>query len=231
MNILALESAAEPSSVALLINDEIVSAFCAEGFTNSETLLPLAEELLRAKNLTFADIHAVAFGLGPGSFTGLRVSCGIAQGFAIARNLPLLGIHTLAAMAFLSGKKKVMVTLDARMNEVYFAAFINGKIQGKTAVLPSLEIPLPEIENDEKWTIIGNGLIAYPELYQHFASISEAFMPEIMPDAAAILALAMPRLLAGETILPENAKPLYVRDKVAKTTAERQLEQAGKSAS
>ena len=114
MKILALETATDPGSVALWVDGVIYGAACPEGASNSATLLPVADALLRSQGFGFADLDGVAFGAGPGSFTGLRVACGVAQGLAVARELPLLGVGTLEAMAEAAGGERVMVALDAR---------------------------------------------------------------------------------------------------------------------
>ena len=95
MNILALETATDPGSVALWRDGRVTARSCPDGKSNSETLLPVADSILREAGLRFADLDGIAFGAGPGSFTGLRVACGGAQGLAVARDLPLLGIRTL----------------------------------------------------------------------------------------------------------------------------------------
>lgn len=99
MLILALETATDPGSIALWRDGEVVARSCPEGLSNSETLLPLAGDTLRELGLSFADLEGVAFDTGPGSFTGLRVACGVAQGLVVARDLPLIGIGSLEAMA------------------------------------------------------------------------------------------------------------------------------------
>ena len=134
MNILALETAADPGSIALWRDGEVVARVCAAAQSNSATLLPLAEATLREAGLGFADLNAIAFGSGPGSFTGLRVACGVAQGLAFARDLPLLGVGTLEAMAQESGGRRVIVLLDARMGEVYAGFFEDGEPRGEIGV-------------------------------------------------------------------------------------------------
>lgn len=218
MLILALETATDPGSVALWRDGEIVAGSCPDGRSNSETLLPLADELLREAGLGFPDLQGVAFGMGPGSFTGLRVSCGAAQGLALARDLPLLGICTLEAMALLCGGGRVIVALDARMGEVYYGLYEGGVLQGEIGVHPPQSVPLPESSG---WIACGNGLAAYPVLRERLSSVVEVWKPEVMPSAEAVLRLAAPRLERGESIDPADAAPLYVRNKVAQTVAER----------
>ncbi len=218
MNILALETATDPGSVALWLDGEVLARNCPDALSNSETLLPLAESTLREAGLGFADLDGIAFGTGPGSFTGLRVACGVAQGLAVARDLPLLGVGTLAAMALASGGQRVIVALDARMGEVYFGAFEAGEVQGGIGVYPPAAVPLP---TSSGWLACGNGLAAYPELRALLSPFVDAWQVALMPSAEAVVRLAAPRLERGERIDPADAAPLYVRNKVAKTVAER----------
>ena len=220
MNILALETATDPGSVALWHDEIVIARSCPSARSNSETLLPLAIEILAEAGLGFADLDGIAFGAGPGSFTGLRVSCGVAQGLAVARDQPLLGIGTLDAMALASGGERVIVALDARMGEVYFGVFEAGVLQGEIGVYPPDAVPLPATPG---WTACGNGLAAYAALHERLATVVDTCLPEIMPSAEAIVRLAAPRFARGERIDPADAAPLYVRNKVAKTVAERLL--------
>ena len=225
MKILALETAADPGSVALWRDGEVVARACAPARSNSETLLPLAEATLRDAGLGFADLNGIAFGAGPGSFTGLRVACGVAQGLAFARDLPLLGIGTLEAMALASGGQRVIVTLDARMGEVYVGFFEYGQQRGEIGVYSPQAVPLPA---GTGWLAGGNALAAYPLLRERLSPCVDSWQPELMPCAEAVARIAAPRFLRGEAIDPADAVPLYVRDKVAKTVAER-LAEGGKA--
>ncbi len=225
MNILALETATDPGSVALWRDGKVTARSCPDGKSNSETLLPVADSILREAGLRFADLDGIAFGAGPGSFTGLRVACGVAQGLAVARDLPLLGIGTLEVMALASGGERVIVALDARMGEVYFGVFEHGVLLGEIGVYAPNAVPLPESAG---WLACGNGLAAYPALRERLSQSVDVWMPEVMPSAEAVVRLAAPRLERGEQGDPADAVPLYVRDKVAKTVVER-LAEGGKA--
>jgi tRNA threonylcarbamoyladenosine biosynthesis protein TsaB len=221
MNILALETAVDPGSVALWRDGSVTARSCPEGLSNSQTLLPLAEAMLAEAGLGFADLEGIAFGTGPGSFTGLRVACGVAQGMAVARDLPLLGVGTLESMAQACAAERVIVALDARMGEVYYALFEQGRLLGEIGVYPPFAAPLP---TSVGWLACGSGLAAYPELRERLVPFVDAWQPELMPSAEAVVRLAAPRLERGESIDPADAAPLYVRDKVAKTVVERLAE-------
>jgi tRNA threonylcarbamoyladenosine biosynthesis protein TsaB len=225
MNLLALETSTDAGSIALWRDGELLLRNCPAGVSHSETLLPLISATMAEAGLGFADLNGIAFGAGPGSFTGLRVACGVAQGLAFAHDLPLIPVGTLEAMALASGGDRVIVALDARMGEVYFGYFDAGVLQGAVGVYPPAAVPLP---TSEGWLACGNGLAAYPVLHERLAAFISAAMPDLMPDAAAVARLAVPRLLRGERVDPADAVPVYVRDKVAKTVAER-LAQGGKA--
>ena len=218
MLILALETANDPGSIALWRDGAVDCRSCPPSGSNSETLLPLAELALRDAGLAFPDLDAIAFGSGPGSFTGLRVACAVAQGLAMARELPLLAVGSLHAMAAQSGAGKAIVALDARMGEVYFARFDGGELVGEIVVCAPESAPLPA---DGGWLACGNGFAVYPALRERAAPLVCAWQLERLPNAEAVVRVAAPRLARGERIDPAQASPLYVRDKVARTVAER----------
>jgi tRNA threonylcarbamoyladenosine biosynthesis protein TsaB len=227
MKILALETATDPGSVALWLDGKVVARDCPREQSNSAALLPLAEATLKMEGLGFSDLDGIAFGMGPGSFTGLRVSCGVAQGLALARDLPLLGVGTLEAMALAAGGERVIVALDARMGEVYYGLFVDGVLHGEIGVCPPERFPLPSpprLPDSSGWLACGNGLSAYPELRERLTGVVTQWKPDILPHAEFVVRLAAPRMERGERIDPADAAPLYVRDKVAKTVAERLAE-------
>jgi tRNA threonylcarbamoyladenosine biosynthesis protein TsaB len=225
MKILALETASDPGSVALWRDGRVFARACPAELSNSGALLPVAEAALREEGMGFADLDGIAFGMGPGSFTGLRVACGVAQGLAIGRDLPLLGIGTLEAMALSAGGGRVLVALDARMGEVYHGAFVDGVLQGGIGLFPPERVPLPDSGG---WLACGNGLAAYPALRERLAGAVVDWRPGIAPNAEFVARLAGPRMERGERVDPALAAPLYVRDKVARTVAER-LSEGGRA--
>jgi len=228
INLLAIETSTDAGSIALWRDGEVLLRDCPRGVSHSETLLPLIRSTLADAGLGFADLSGIAFGAGPGSFTGLRVACGVAQGLAFAHDTPLLPVGTLEAMA-LAGGGRVLVALDARMGEVYFGCFEVSSdavvALGPVGVYPPGSVPLPATSG---WLACGNGLAAYPALRERLAPAVDAWLPELMPTADAVARLAAPRLARGERVDPADAVPVYVRDKVAQTVAER-LAQGGKA--
>lgn len=220
MNILALETSTESGSCALLIGDAVVERRCPPGRPHSETLLPLIRELLAESGLVFKQLDAVAFGAGPGAFTGLRVACGVAQGLAVGAGLPVVPVCGLEAMAATVGAPRVVSLLDARMGEVYAAAYTLGDdgyaLHGRIHVGAPEAIELPA---GSGWLAAGNALTAYPLLGERLQAAGFSLQPGVLPQAAAVARLAARRPTAQ--IDPALAVPLYIRDKVAKTIVER----------
>lgn len=223
MNILAIETATEVLSLALGAGARVHETTLAAGNRQAELILGEIDALLRRAGLGVRDLDAIAFGAGPGSFTGLRIACGVAQGIAAARALPVLGVGTLVALAEASGAARALACLDARMGEVYHAAFErrNGALH---EIIPAGlarpdALPLPP---DGGWTGCGPGFAAHrAALVARLGARLDAVRPEVLPTAAAVLRLAAPRFAAGEGSDPAAAAPVYLRDRVALKTAER----------
>jgi tRNA threonylcarbamoyladenosine biosynthesis protein TsaB len=215
MKFCAFETATEWCSVALWLDDEIHALETRAPNGHAELALPMLGRLLAAAGLRVEALQAVAFGAGPGAFTGLRIACGLAQGIAFARDLPVLGVSTLEAMAEDSGAARVVACLDARMGEVYHAALEKDgprwrEVVPARCVRPEQFVP----PSGGGWVGCGNGFAAYGAM-----GMSRVF-PEVHPSAAAVARLAGPRLAAGEGVDAALAAPNYVRDKVALTQAE-----------
>ena len=227
MNILALETSSHHLSVALWRDGACIERGERVANGGSERLLPWVNELLAEAGLKLADLDGIAFGAGPGGFTGLRLACGVAQGLACGLDLPVLGVSTLEALALAAhahGADRVFACLDARMNEVYCAAYLLRDGVAETIIAPFVappqDVSLPT-DAGEGWVGCGDGFAAYPELLAGHAARMTRIIPELVPTAAAVAQLAAPRLARGEGLDAALAMPLYVRDKVALTTAER----------
>jgi tRNA threonylcarbamoyladenosine biosynthesis protein TsaB len=216
MKFAAIETSTEWCSVALWRDGELGAIEQRAGHRHGELALPMLERLLAGAGLKAADLDAVAFGAGPGSFTGLRIACGIAQGLAFARHLPVLGVSSLEAMAEECGAPRVIACLDARMGEVYYSALEKRGARWEE-VVPALCVapaaaPRPP---GEGWVGCGNGFAAYGALGLRLV------YAEVHPGALALARLAAPRLAAGQGVDAARAAPNYLRDKVALTTEER----------
>lgn len=214
MRILALETSTHRLSVALWSDGHLIERAAELPNGSSEWLLPRVREVMDDAGLALPALDGIAFGAGPGSFTGLRLAAGCAQGLAFGLDLPVVGVNTLEALAHAAGEEKVYACLDARMNEVYVAAFERGVEVMAPRVCPPEEAPRPD-GND--WTACGDGFVAYPGRLPAFSRVRA----DARPTAAAVAALAASRFERGEGVDPALAAPLYVRDKVALTTAER----------
>jgi tRNA threonylcarbamoyladenosine biosynthesis protein TsaB len=222
MQILALETSTELGSCALWQDGILTERFCPAGRTHSETLLPLVRELLAEAGLSVAGLDAIAFGVGPGAFTGLRVACGAAQGLAMAADTPLVPVTSLEAIAEQSGAERVLALLDARMAEVYSGCYLRTDegyaLQGEIRLAAPAAVDLPTTAG---WLACGNAPAVYQALGERLAAAGIASRSDLLPTAAAVARLAVPRVRRGEGIDAALAAPLYVRDKVAKTVAER----------
>lgn len=222
MNFAALETATEWCSVALWRDEELSSLERRAGNRQGEFVLPMLESLLKAAGISMRDLDGIAFGSGPGAFTGLRIACGVAQGLAMARGLPVVGVSTLEATAEESGASRAIVALDARMREVYYAAFEKQAGAWKE-VLPAVCAP-PEtvaVPEGSGWLACGSGFGVYRERFDaRLLEACERIVPEVRPSAMAVARLAAPRFAAGEGVDAADAQPRYIRDKVALTSAE-----------
>ena len=210
MRFAAIETSTEWCSVALWSDGEIAALERRAGNRHSELALPMLEQLLKGSS-----IEAVAFGAGPGAFTGLRIACALAQGLAFARSLPVIGISTLEALAQESGAARVVACIDARMSEVYYAAL--EKRAGRWHEVVAAQCVAPKSAPrppGEGWVGCGNGFAVYGNM-----GMSRVF-PDLHPTALAVAQLAAPRLAAGEGVDAAQALPVYLRDKVAFTREE-----------
>ncbi len=210
MRFAAIETSTEWCSVALWSDGEVAALERRAGNRHSELALPMLESLLKRQQ-----IDAVAFGAGPGAFTGLRIAGARAQGLAFARNLPVIGISTLEALAQEAGAARVVACIDARMREVYYAAL--EKRAGRWHEVIAAQCVAPKSAPrppGEGWVGCGSGFAVYGNLGMN------RVLPEVHPTALAVAQLAAPRLAAGEGLDAAEALPVYLRDKVAFTKEE-----------
>ncbi|OIQ95733.1 tRNA threonylcarbamoyladenosine biosynthesis protein TsaB [mine drainage metagenome] len=223
MNLIALESSSHRLSVALWRDGALSERAADVANGGSERLLPWLVELLSDAKLSLSDLDGVAFGAGPGGFTGLRLSCGLAQGLALGLDLPVLAVATLEALALASGADKAFACIDARMNEVYCAAYLVHGEALETVIAPFCALPsVVAAPAGTGWLGCGDGFASHPELLGDASGAAlTGIRADLWPTAAAVARLAAPRLARGEGVDAGLAMPLYVRDKVALTTAER----------
>lgn len=229
--ILALETSSELASCALLQGDAVLARASSGVRTHSQAILPMVQELLHEAGLTLSQCDAIAFGSGPGSFTGVRTACGIAQGLAYGAGLPVLPQVTLDAMALAcrqqTGATDILAVLDARMGEVYWAQYRGVElVAGPALSAPEAVAPVPA---GGPLTACGNGFAAYPEAFAG-RDYAAGALADIMPHATQIAQLAVAAFAAGAALPAAQAQPLYLRNKIAYTSAERQVINAAKAA-
>ena len=242
MKLLALDTATEGCSAALLIDGELRTRFEILGRGHAERLLPMVDELLGESGLALGRLDAIAFGRGPGAFTGVRIAVSIAQGLALGSGLPVVPVSDLAALALQALERAArewaararvarerpastapgtaLACLDARMKEVYW-----GLGQGRTdggLDMPKECLGAPgdvAVAGEERLVAAGHGLAAYPELRTRFAPRLIDCWPEMLPRAEEVARLAVLELRAGRALRPEQAQPLYLRNDVATRSA------------
>ncbi len=223
MNILAIDTATEACSCALAVNGEIQDRSVIAPRQHTSLILPMADELLAEAGLKPTQLDCLAFGRGPGSFTGLRIACGIAQGIAFAADIPVVPISSLATLAQAvyteHGADKVLAAIDARMSEIYWGRYIiagNGIMccDGTEIVCSADEISLPTEGN---WYGVGSGWLTYADrLTTKLGEIVQGYQGAKYPQARAMIPLAIAAFQTGQTIDAENALPVYLRNKVVR---------------
>ncbi|MDZ7854692.1 tRNA (adenosine(37)-N6)-threonylcarbamoyltransferase complex dimerization subunit type 1 TsaB [Sphaerotilus sp.] len=228
--LLALDTATDVVHLVLVQGEQVLVRALPGGAQASASLLPAIRGLLVQGGLALRDLEAIAFGHGPGAFTGLRTACAVAQGLAVGADRALLALDTLAALAESARQQgetgdAVWSVLDARMGEVYAARWCRTADGGWTADGPvSLYNPAALAEAIERApaALAGNALVVQAEVLGPLATrLGVATWPAAVPDGAALAVLARVAYGRGAWIDPALALPLYVRDKVAQTTAER----------
>ncbi len=225
MNLLAFDTSTETLSVAVQrMGGAVLRVDGQGGARSSTTLIPTVLQLLSDSGLTLIELDAIVFGRGPGSFTGLRTACSVAQGLSFGSGVPVLGVDTLLAVAQeardLAGVERVVALLDARMDEVYCAAyaFQNGgwREHEPVRLLRPEDVVVPA-----DWALAGNAFAAYGARLPAAVARIDA-----LPTAASLLRVAPDLISDGQATDASHAMPLYIRDKVAQTTDERSAARA-----
>jgi len=226
MNILALDTTTECCSAALLVNGQqfVLTEMTQRG--HSALILGMLDRLFKQANITIEQMDAVAFGRGPGSFTGVRIGVGVAQGIAFARELPVIPVSSLAAVAQQAyqqcGFERLAVATDARMGEVYAGSFVIQN--GIATAVDAEQVCLPEnfyAADADLWWGVGTGWSVYRDsLTSNFKDKLQAIEAQIMPEAGAILTLAEQAAAQGQLVAADQALPVYLRNNVAKKKGE-----------
>ena len=225
MRLLALDAATQACSVALLVDGALISRTIESGKSNAAKILSMVDEVLAEAQLSLSMLDGIAASIGPGAFTGVRISVAVAQGLAFGAELKAVPITTLEALALqvIQGPgARALACLDARMGEVYWGCFVWDAASG---VLPSgaLRVGPPAdvaLNSSAPHRGVGRGFSAYPGLAALPGLTIDAARSAALPNAREIARLGALRLKAGG-LDPAELKPLYLRDKVAFTAAER----------
>ena len=226
MQILAIDTSTEFLSLALWLDGIVLSRDILAGQTHSQQILPTLRALVDEANIELKVLDGIAFGAGPGSFTGLRIACGVAQGLAFGANLPVVGVSTLQALAQQSGAEKVVACLDARMGEIYHAAYEKQNGEWLEVSAPALFKPedVPKVIGVD-WVGVGTGWLVYPDVLQTVYGEQLREMPapdhQSHPSATSVAEIALPTFEAGLARPAHEATPIYIRNKVALKMSER----------
>ncbi|PSU86003.1 tRNA (adenosine(37)-N6)-threonylcarbamoyltransferase complex dimerization subunit type 1 TsaB [Photobacterium phosphoreum] len=220
--ILAVDTATENCSVALMIGDDVISRCEYAPREHTTKILPMIDAVLADAGIKLKQLDALAYGRGPGSFTGVRIGIGIAQGLAFGANLPMIGVSTLAAMAQgsfrLHQAEHVLTAIDARMGELYWAQY-QRKTDGDWLLLGNEQVIAPDVllanvqADQNTWLTAGTGWEAYPELLSQLPF--KAQLGNVLyPDSQDMVHLAKYAFARGEIVTAEAASPVYLRDTV-----------------
>lgn len=237
MNLLAIETATEACSVALLHGDALIDRSELAPRRHAELVLPMAEDLLAEAGITRKQLDVIAVGQGPGAFTGVRLAISVAQGLALALDIPVVPVSSLAALAMQAPRNgaAILAAIDARREEIYAGAFsmgtegINPRINPlrplmEECVTRAADLPLPQAE---AWNVIGSGWKAHGDAIRERLSAAPRWADgDRYPQACDVARLAAPLFQAGKGVAPEHALPVYLRDKVALTLEEQHASRA-----
>jgi tRNA threonylcarbamoyladenosine biosynthesis protein TsaB len=226
MRVLALDAATEACSVALLVDGAVAVRSLESGKSNATHIVRMAEELLAEGGLSLSQLDGIASSIGPGAFTGVRITVAVAQGLAFGANLRVAPVTTLEALAMqvpATADEVVLACLDARMGELYWGLFRADAATGLVAAGPSCVGPPQSIAVGAggSYLGVGRGFLAYPELARSLGLAVAMERANALPNAREVAKLGALRLAAGHAVDPADLTPLYLRDKVAFTEAER----------
>jgi tRNA threonylcarbamoyladenosine biosynthesis protein TsaB len=224
MKILALDTATEACSVSLGMDGRSIDRYVELERGHAEQLLPMVDSVLAEAGIALSSLDAIAFGRGPGGFTGVRLAASVAQGLAFGAQLGVLPISNLAAVAqrvvqLNSSVRRVLVANDARMKEVYWAWFeVDGVLVPGPEHVSSADDVLVPADISGTWSAAGRGLLAWPALGDRCRAMGAELHADLLPRASEVLALARLAAAAGQILDPADAMPVYVRDRVAESS-------------
>ena len=221
MKLLAIDTSGDACSAALITGDDLIARYEIAPRKHAELILPMVDSLLSEAELSYSQLDVLAFGRGPGSFTGLRIAAGVAQGIAFGAGLPVIPVSSLAALAQGAcrtlGIDKVLAGFDARMQEVYWSMYqtnMNGLVELKREemVCKPDQVPLP---GDSGWTGVGSAWQVYgSELEHRLGTTLIGWHSDFYPDARDVASLGIDGYQQGKAVSVEHAIPVYLRDTV-----------------
>jgi tRNA threonylcarbamoyladenosine biosynthesis protein TsaB len=222
MKLLAIETCTEACSAALLLDGVIVERYELAPRRHTELILVMVDELMREADLRFSDLDGLAFGRGPGAFSGVRIGCSVVQALAFASDLPIAPVSSLAALAYGTyqrlGARSVIAAIDARMREIYWAVYQIDP-QGILHELSAERVSAPtavSLATGQRWVATGSGADLYADtLKVQLRETDLAIDLGQYPHAAMIATLAAEAILAGQVVDAANAQPVYLRNDVA----------------
>lgn len=228
--ILAIETATEACSVALLVGGEAIERYQIAPRDHGRLLLRMVDDLMSEAGLVVSQLDVVAFGRGPGAFTGVRIATGVTQGIAFAADLPVAPISTLAALArgawVEKGAHKVLAAIDARIQEVYWGSF-HFDHQGNPAVVDDECVCVPTsvpLVTGDGWIGWGSGWNPYQDILSNkFMGNITGIVSDVYPHASDIAYLAVAAVETGRLVSAEHALPVYLRDQVAEKSASKAM--------
>lgn len=224
MRILAIDTATEACSVALLSGGDLFARYDVIGRGHAERVLPMVDEVLAEAGVALATVDAIAFGRGPGAFTGVRIAVSVAQGLGFGASLPVVPVSDLAAVAARAasaaatmGAHDVVVCMDARMGQVYWAPFDVTDPTRPRALLPEAvaDPGVVTLPRGGAWFGVGHGFASYPALHALLGPSLAGFDPGVLPHAADIARLGAAAFADGLGLPADQAQPFYLRDQVA----------------
>ncbi|WP_144208516.1 tRNA (adenosine(37)-N6)-threonylcarbamoyltransferase complex dimerization subunit type 1 TsaB [Shewanella donghaensis] len=219
LTILALDTCTESCSAALLHNNKQLNRSADAPREHSQRILPMVDDVLKEAGIKIANVNLIAYGRGPGSFTGIRICTSMTQGLALGHDIPVIGISTLAALAQMAidteQAEQVFCAIDARMSEIYWGQFIN--VDGIATLIEAEHVSSPDaiqIDLDKHKPIhtCGTGFVAYPDLLEGIDSVVTTSIK--LPDASAMVSLAIKGYEEGLSTTVDELSPVYLRDKV-----------------
>jgi len=225
MKIIAIETSTEACSAALLSANEVIASYRVAPREHTELILPMIDGLLADAGVGRAQLDAVAFGRGPGAFTGVRIATGVAQGIAFALDIPVMPVSTLAALAHRvwreAGYQRVMSAIDARMGEVYWGCyFIEGSgkavLHGEEIVCSPEVVPVPD---GGAWIGVGTGWETYGDTLTARCTSVTGIDERRFPHAHDVALLGATMFSTGHAVAADQALPVYLRDQVAQKKA------------